>query len=77
MNETWDFGDAIVVVPDVMDVANIVTHELGHAAGLGHTPNDCADKPEDHTMYASARLNETKKRDLYQGDIDGIHALYP
>lgn len=55
-----------------MDFDNISTHELGHAAGLGHPGNTCTEE----TMYAYAGFGETKKRDLNTGDIAGIRALY-
>ncbi len=64
---TWGNGD-----PNKMDIANIATHELGHAAGLGHPPDECTDE----TMYAFASAGETKKRNLNAGDIAGILALY-
>ncbi len=56
-----------------MDFENIATHELGHAVGLGDLYNDeCSDQ----TMYGYASKGETKKRDLADGDIAGINALY-
>lgn len=55
-----------------MDFDNISTHEIGHAAGLGHPGNSCTAE----TMYAYADYGETKKRDLNAGDIAGINALY-
>ncbi len=55
-----------------MDFDNIATHELGHAAGMGHPANTCTEE----TMYAYADYGETKKRDLNAGDITGIKALY-
>jgi uncharacterized protein (TIGR03382 family) len=52
------------------DVQNTVTHELGHALGLAHTPVGEA------TMYADAPKGETAKRTLKEDDIDGVRALY-
>ena len=40
------------------DVQNTVTHELGHALGLGHSPDPAS------TMYATGPLGETSKRIL-------------
>ena len=68
----FDFEDVTHHNTDVMDTDNIVTHELGHAAGLGHPPNECTDE----TMYAFASAGETLKRDLFDGDIQGIVQLY-
>ncbi len=74
MNDSFDWGDLNPNNPDpnVMDRENVATHELGHAAGLGHPPNECTDE----TMYAFASAGEIKKRDLNAGDIAGILALY-
>ena len=56
-----------------MDFENIATHELGHAAGLIDLyTSACAQE----TMYGYATEGETQKRDLYNGDIQGISALY-
>jgi len=55
-----------------MDFDNIVTHEVGHAVGMGHPSNSCTEE----TMYAYAGEGETKKRDLNSGDINGIKNLY-
>lgn len=54
------------------DFMNIATHELGHALGLDHPSDSCTEE----TMYAYADYNETKKRDLNAGDIEGIRKLY-
>jgi hypothetical protein len=56
----------------VMDLLNILTHELGHAAGLGHP----ADTYTEETMFRFAEEGETKKRTLHSGDIVGIKKLY-
>ncbi len=55
-----------------MDFENIATHELGHAIGMGHPSDGCAEE----TMYRFASYGETKKRTLNAGDIAGIFGLY-
>lgn len=55
-----------------MDFENISTHEIGHAAGMGHPSAGCTEE----TMHAYATEGETKKRSLNSGDIAGINALY-
>ena len=57
---------------NVMDVANIATHEIGHFLGLDH-PGDIAGA----TMYYSTVGNATSSRTLHQDDINGICYLYP
>lgn len=56
----------------LMDFQNIATHELGHAIGMGHPSDSCAEE----TMYRFASNGETKKRSLNAGDIAGIKKLY-
>jgi len=63
-------GDAIA---NTMDFNNIAMHELGHAIGMDH-PKDSTCTEE--TMWRSASDEETKKRNLHAGDIEGISALY-
>lgn len=67
----FSWGDA-TSSPSLMDYQNIATHELGHAAGMGHPLNTCTEE----TMYAYAAEGETKKRTLNTGDISGIKSLY-
>lgn len=57
----------------VMDLQNIATHELGHAAGLADLYQNDANQ---ETMYGYATYGETIKRDLYLGDQAGILELY-
>lgn len=54
------------------DLQNALAHEFGHALGIGHTPDD-----ELATMYPSASLGETDKRDLGSTDIEVAAWLYP
>ena len=66
----WGNGS---VNPSIMDVQNIVTHELGHCAGMGDVYELAA---AEETMYGYSSEGEIKKRDLYKGDITGITQLY-
>ncbi|MEK7584345.1 MAG: matrixin family metalloprotease [Patescibacteria group bacterium] len=67
----YSWGDAASNT-NLMDLQNVATHEIGHAAGMGHPSNTCAEE----TMYAFADTGEIKKRDLNTGDRGGIKKLY-
>ncbi len=67
---TW--GNA-TVNPEVMDLQNIATHELGHGVGLDDLYDYSA---SEETMYGYSTAGETKKRTLEAGDIAGIQKLY-
>lgn len=69
----FSWGDVDTDGFDVMDFLNIATHELGHCAGMGDLYRSGA---ADETMYGYSTEGETKKRDLYTGDIAGISKLY-
>lgn len=56
-----------------VDLQNVVTHELGHYLGIGHTTRDHPDA----TMYASAQFGEITMRDLDVDDIAAICDSYP
>lgn len=62
---TWTTGSTGVQV----DVQSVVLHELGHAAGLGHSSDASA------VMYASYTAGSLK-RALAQDDINGLLAIY-
>ena len=53
------------------DVANTVTHEIGHMLGLDHSEVAGA------AMYASAEFGETSKRELARDDEQAICDIYP
>jgi hypothetical protein len=57
--------------PEMADIRNTATHEIGHMLGLEHTNKSEA------TMHPSALLGETGKRTLARDDEDGLCALYP
>lgn len=68
----WTWGDADGN-PDVMDLQNIATHELGHGVGLADVYEaECSAV----TMYGYSDYGETQKRDLDLPDITGIQELY-
>ncbi|MBE2249183.1 MAG: matrixin family metalloprotease [Myxococcus sp.] len=62
---------AAVPGPDLDDVQNTVTHELGHALGLMHNAHDAR-----VVMYPRASAGETGKRVLQEDDRDGLSVLY-
>lgn len=69
----WTWGDVVASGNAAyMDLANIATHEIGHAFGMDHPST----KFPLETMYAYATEGETIKRDLHDGDIAGISLLY-
>ncbi|MBI1885881.1 MAG: matrixin family metalloprotease [Chloroflexi bacterium] len=57
-----------------MDVWNIVTHEIGHWVGVGHTSPDSANNAQ--SMYPYAAYKELFKRDIASGDRTGLESLY-
>ncbi len=72
-NDTYfEFGDA-AINPALMDLQNIATHEIGHAAGMNDLYNTACYQ---ETMYGYSTEGETSKRDLSSGDIVGITKLY-
>ena len=52
-----------IINPGDADLASIVTHEIGHFIGIGHT------EVENATMFASADRTSVEKRTLEQDDI--------
>ena len=68
---TWGDADEDLTV---MDLQNIATHEIGHAAGMGDLYNDAT---IEQTMHGYSTIGETDKRTLEpDGDIPGIVELY-
>lgn len=53
------------------DVQNTLTHELGHAVGLSHNPNEPL-----AVMYPAAKRGEVTKRTLSADDVAGLAELY-
>lgn len=67
LNTAYNYSSIIV---DGVDLASVLTHELGHALGLDHSSNTEA------TMYHSYSNGETKKRSLHTDDLNGLAYLY-
>lgn len=71
-NNYYTYGDASTN-GSVMDLQNIATHELGHSAGMGDLySSSCSIQ----TMFGYSGYGEIIKRDLNNGDIQGIKKLY-
>ena len=68
-SETWSTSGA----PNAIDVANVATHEFGHAVGLGHV-----NAPRDGclTMFKFTTDGEIQKRTPGLGDKLGMAVLY-
>ncbi len=72
----WDFGtlDEGSTDSEVIDLANAITHEIGHTIGL----KDLYDpRYSDSTMYGNSGPADIEKRSLLQDDIDGLCTIYP
>lgn len=67
---TW--GDA-TNPSNVMDLQNIVTHELGHAVGLADIYSTSCSAV---TMFGYSNYGETSKSTLEQSDITGLQRMY-
>lgn len=72
LNDNFSWGDA-TQNQNLMDLQNIVTHELGHSAGMDDLYNAACSL---ETMYGYSTEGEIIKRDLNLGDIKGIQELY-
>ncbi len=72
LNDNYNWGDASTE-SSLMDLQNIVTHELGHSAGMDDLYETAC---QAETMYGYSIEGETSKRDLGPGDITGIQKLY-
>jgi len=58
-------------VPGPADLRSIITHEIGHFIGIGHSDVEGA------TMFSSAERSSVGKRTLGQDDIDAVCDVYP
>lgn len=58
------------------DLANTLTHELGHVLGLDHPPSSQPSAAE-ATMFSVSSPGDLAKRDLAEDDIAGLCTIYP
>ena len=65
------FGNCDISGDAVFDFENTLTHELGHAFGLEHSP------VRESTMNAYANKGDISLRSLDQDDLDAIATIYP
>jgi hypothetical protein len=59
------------IAPGPADLRSIVTHEVGHFIGIGHS--DVIEA----TMHAATNRESVEKRTLEQDDIDAVCDIYP
>lgn len=75
--ELYGFGDAEVsCAGGLYDLRAVITHEVGHFVGLGHT-RAYAGLPTDPTMAPRVDACEVDKRSLEPDDVNGLCFLYP
>ena len=60
-----------VNAPGPTDLQNLVTHEVGHFIGIGHS------HVFEATMHAAMTRDSIEKRTLEQDDIDAVCDIYP
>lgn len=71
-NTRFPWGDALLN-PNLMDLENIATHELGHSVGLADLYGLLCSPV---TMYGYSWFGEIEKRTLEQADIMGLQKIY-
>jgi len=79
-SEKWYVGKSKKVPSDKVDLASVAAHEFGHWAALGHVPRNpkkCGGTSKLNTMYPEISKGDSKYRDIYVGDLNGIKRLYP
>lgn len=70
LSSTVQWSTAETTPGNRYDLWSTILHEMGHAAGLGHTQDGSA------VMYASLKAG-TQKRTLADDDVQGLRAAYP
>ena len=65
---TWDDGPG--TISNRWDIEGVMTHEYGHALGLGHSDSGPA------TMWPSVGAGQTGTRSISSDDIAGVQCVY-
>ena len=68
--EDWEWDDGPGTIDSRWDIQGIMSHEYGHALGLGHSMNAFA------TMDPSASPGQTGIRSIHADDTSGIQCVY-
>jgi MYXO-CTERM domain-containing protein len=68
INESFDWSGS--GAKGAHDLHNALTHEVGHAVGMGHS------ETYDASMFADSQTGDTAKRDLADDDAEGLRNLY-
>jgi hypothetical protein len=64
-------NDGEVCPETVVDIRNVMTHEVGHFLGLGH------EQRNNSVMRPQSKAGETSNHELKPDDIAGLCAIYP
>lgn len=72
LNTNFNWGNA-TINSSLMDLDNIVTHEMGHVFGMDDIYTETCNTV---TMFGYSGEGETSKRTLEQADVDGIVKMY-
>jgi hypothetical protein len=77
VNSHFSFGGAWLLQYYTIDLQTVITHEMGHAHGLGHPADD------ETTLFTTAELESVMtfqtnvtKRELRSDDISGLASIY-
>ena len=62
------------IAKNALDLKGVITHEVGHYVGLGHTDTSTLCAAE--TMYPSIGAGDSSRQSLGLGDRAGINRLY-